>query len=164
MSQSKITKTNQVRASEQRRCGLCGSTTKRLTRTECCGNWICEDQEEYVLFSFAHNSCSRNHNRYTLCSSHFNEGHQGKWQECQKCREGFETEMYVYYGTNDYNFVKLENPPTFEPTHCATCGKVISLGYDGYMMSGKQYFCERCADKRMRAVINAEKLPRRKKK
>jgi len=24
--------------------------------------------------------------------------------------------MYVWYGTNDYNFVVLENPPHYEPT------------------------------------------------
>ena len=83
------------------RCGLCGSTTKPLTRTPCCGNWICDDEEDYVLFSFAHNSCHRNHNRYTLCSSHHNEGHKGRWQDCPKCRKSFETEMYVWYGTND---------------------------------------------------------------
>ncbi len=31
-------------------------------------------------------------------------------------RESFETEMYVYYGTNEYNFEVLENPPEYEPT------------------------------------------------
>ncbi|HEX5132095.1 MAG TPA: hypothetical protein VFX92_06375 [Candidatus Krumholzibacteria bacterium] len=56
-----------------------------------------------------------------------------------------ETELYVYYGTNEYNFEKLENPPAFEPTHCAKCNVVISLGEDGYTMSGGEYWCERCA-------------------
>ncbi|MBI4673309.1 MAG: hypothetical protein HY741_16785 [Chloroflexi bacterium] len=144
------------------RCGLCGSTRKRLTRTPCCHHWICDDEENYVLFSFARNSCHRNHGRYTLCSSHFNEGHKGRWQDCVKCRAGFNTEMYVWYGTNEYNFEKLENPPTFEPTHCAECGRVIHLGADGYMISGKNYYCERCSDKRMRQVIAPERLPHKK--
>lgn len=26
------------------RCGLCGKT-KNLTKTECCGNWICDDED-----------------------------------------------------------------------------------------------------------------------
>ena len=138
---------------EQRRCGICGSTTKPLTRTDCCGNWICDDEEDYVMFSYAHNSCHRNHDRYTLCSYHYHEGHAGRWQDCAKCRESFETEIYVYYGTNEYNFEKLENPPAYEPTHCAQCGKVISLGYDGYMQSGDKYYCQKCANKRMRDVI-----------
>lgn len=144
------------------RCGLCGSTTKPLTRTPCCGNWICDDEDQYVLFSFAHNSCYRNHDRYTLCSFHFHEEHQGRWQECQKCRDNFETEMYVWYGTNEYNFEKLENPPAFEPTHCADCGRVIHLGTDGYMMSGKKYYCQRCSNKRIRQIMTSEHSRRKK--
>jgi hypothetical protein len=58
------------------RCGLCGKRGK-LTKTECCDQWICDDTENYVLFSYARNSCARNHGRYTLCAHHYNEGHQG---------------------------------------------------------------------------------------
>src|SRR5690348_6145951 len=94
------------RPSASRRCGLCGKTRK-LTRTECCGQWICDDEDQYVLFSYARNSCYRNHDRYTLCSHHFHEGHEGTWQDCPGCRADFPTEMYVYYGTNEYNFEKL---------------------------------------------------------
>lgn len=32
------------------RCGLCGKRG-RLVRTECCGEWICDDEDSYVLFS-----------------------------------------------------------------------------------------------------------------
>jgi hypothetical protein len=55
-----------------------------------------------------------------------------------------ELEMYVYYGTNEYNFEKLENPPTYEPTHCRSCGRVIALGRDGYEVGPKGYRCESC--------------------
>jgi len=127
------------------KCGLCGKT-KNLTKTECCGQWICDDEHKYKLFSYARNSCSRNHRRYTLCSHHYEEEHSGVWQTCQKCREDFETEMYVYYGTNEYNFEKLENPPKYKPTRCAKCKKVISLGEDGYSIKGGQYFCMECSD------------------
>jgi hypothetical protein len=127
-----------------RRCGLCGKTGN-LTKTECCGQWICDDEDNYVMFSFARNSCSRNHRRYTLCGYHFNEGHAGEWRECEQCRDGFETEMYVYYGTNEYNFVKLENPPSYDPTLCATCSTRIDLGEGGYSMRAGKYYCLQCS-------------------
>jgi hypothetical protein len=129
-------------------CGLCGKTRK-LTRTECCNHWICDDEDKYVVFSYARNSCYRNHSRYTLCAHHHNEKHKGNWQACVECKKVFETEMYVWYGTNEYNFEKLLNPPAYEPTKCSACGEVIALGEDGYSRLGKQYFCEECGYKRM---------------
>jgi hypothetical protein len=129
------------------RCGLCGKGGK-LMQTECCGNWICNDHDNYVLFSYARNSCARNHDRYTLCSYHYHEGHEGEWKTCPKCRADFEyeLEMYVYYGTNEYNFEKLPTPPAYKPTHCATCGLVIRLGEGGYSHGPKGYQCQRCTD------------------
>lgn len=96
------------------------------------------------MFSYARNSCSRNHGRYTLCGFHHNEGHGGDWRECQECREMFDTEMYVYYGTNEYNFVKLENPPEFEPTLCTGCAEPLNLGEGGYSVREEQYYCLTC--------------------
>jgi hypothetical protein len=58
------------------KCGLCGKTRK-LTKTECCGQWICDDEGKYVIFSYARNSCSRNHRRFTLCGYHYTEEHEG---------------------------------------------------------------------------------------
>ena len=46
------------------------------------------------------------------------------------------TEMYVWYGTNQFNFEVLPNPPSYEPTKCSKCGVVIKLGTEGYTMSG----------------------------
>lgn len=131
-----------------KRCGLCGKT-KNLTKTECCGNWICDDEHEYVMFSYSRNSCSRNHTRYTLCGFHSNEGHEGNWQDCQECRDAFETEMYVYYGTNEYNFEVLQNPPDFEPTKCVGCGKVIKLATEGHSMDREGYWCDHCTMTKM---------------
>ncbi len=127
------------------KCGLCGKT-RNLTKTECCGQWICDDEHKYKLFSYARNSCSRNHRRYTLCGHHYEEGHSGTWQTCQKCRKDFGTEMYVYYGMNEYNFEKLANPPKYKPTRCAKCKKIISLGKDAYLMNGGKYYCMECSD------------------
>lgn len=125
------------------RCGLCGKSDG-LTRTACCNQWICDDEHEYVMFSFARNSCARNHDRYTLCAFHHNEGHEGSWQDCEACRDQFETEMFVWYGTNEFNFEKLPNPPAFEPTLCSRCKRVIRLGADGYSIRGDDYYCESC--------------------
>jgi hypothetical protein len=130
--------------SSGRRCGLCGAT-ENLTKTECCGHWICDDEDQYVMFTYAHNSCHRNHRRYTLCGGHLREGHEGRWQDCPECRKNCPTEMYVYYGTNDYNFEKLSNPPSFEPTLCSQCGKVIRLAEGGYSVKGGEYSCMKCS-------------------
>ena len=131
-----------------KQCGLCGAT-QNLTRTYCCDQWICDDQNQYVMFSFAHNSCSRNHGRRTLCGHHAEARHVGTWQECAKCRSGVETELYVYFGTNEYNFEKLANPPTFEPTRCGTCKATLKLGEEGFSQRGKEYYCEACTERRL---------------
>ena len=68
------------KAGDRPRCGLCGKTGG-LIKTDCCGNWICDDEHKYVLFSYARNSCHRNHSRYTLCAYHHNEGHAGDWKD-----------------------------------------------------------------------------------
>ena len=133
------------------RCGLCGKTEK-LTRTECCGQWICDDEDKYVPFSYARNSCYRNHRRYTLCAHHHDEEHPGDWKHCLKCRKSFETEIYVFYGTNEFNFQKLEYPPAYLPTKCTRCGSVISLGYDGYSTKGNEYWCEECTHQDMDTI------------
>ena len=134
-------------------CGLCGAT-KNLTKTECCGQWICDDEHEYQLFSYARNSCSRNHRRFTLCGGHSEARHDGRWQDCSKCREDLDTEMYVYYGTNEYNFEKLADPPAFEPTRCAGCGKVIKLGDGGYSASRGKYTCMDCCSPELRKLFS----------
>jgi len=132
------------RSKDQPMCGLCGKTAN-LTKTECCDNWICDDEEQYILFSYARNSCHRNHRRFTLCGYHHAEEHTGNWKDCPQCEKDIETEMYVYYGTNEYNFEKLENPPDYQPTKCAKCGSVIVLGEPGYSTKGDQYFCAGCS-------------------
>jgi len=129
----------------QRACGLCGKTGN-LIKTECCDRWICDDEDQYVLFSYARNSCYRNHDRYTLCGFHYNEGHSGDWKNCPECRDSFETEMYVYFGTNEYNFEKMEDVPDYELTRCSKCNAVIVLSDGGYSCRGDEYFCARCTD------------------
>lgn len=130
-------------------CGLCGKSRKSRYKTECCGNWICDDESEYVLFSYSRDICSRNHRRFTLCGSHHAEEHKGDWKTCKKCRRGFEheLEMYVWYGTNEYNFEKLENPPKFPRTHCAGCDKIIRLPDGGYSSLKDINVCGECMER-----------------
>ena len=125
------------------RCGLCGKT-ENLTKTECCGEWICDDEDEYVMFSYARNSCHRNHRRLTLCAYHHENGHEGDWAECEECKKTFDTEDYVNYGTNEYNFRKLPNPPSFEPTRCIKCNTIINRMTDGFTSSKDGYCCNNC--------------------
>lgn len=47
-----VKKATKKKMIEKPRCGLCGSTKKKLTVTECCGNTICDDYDSYVLFSY----------------------------------------------------------------------------------------------------------------
>ncbi|MEK9130443.1 MAG: hypothetical protein AAB526_03575 [Patescibacteria group bacterium] len=137
-------KTKQTKV-DKPKCGLCGKT-KNLIKTECCGNWICNDTHKYVMFSYDRNSCYRNHDRYTICSYHNHEGHSGDWKICKKCRDDFETENYVDMATNEYNFEKLENPPKYEPTKCIKCGCVIKLADGGYSMNKEGYVCMNCCN------------------
>ena len=130
-------------ASNIPKCGLCGKT-ENLTKTYCCGQWICDDESSYVIFSYARNSCHRNHRRLTLCAYHHDNQHAGDWTECTECRKAFDTEDYVCYGTNEYNFRKLENPPKFKPTRCKKCKCIINRMSDGFTSSGGHYYCSKC--------------------
>ena len=126
-------------------CGLCHEKSKPREKIDCCNNWICNDENDYVEFSYARNSCCRNHRRFTLCGYHHTEEHKGDWKTCKDCLEGFELEMYVWYGMNEYNFEKLENPPEFEPTHCTKCGERVVLSEDGYSLLCGVYRCDNCS-------------------
>lgn len=136
------TKTEKATA---KRCGLCGKRTN-LIKTSCCDNWICDDEHKYVAFSYARNSCHRNHRKQTICALHYNEDHSGRWQDCKECREMISTTAeYVWYATNEYNFDKLINPPEFEPIRCSKCDSVIQIGEDGYSVTSGKFFCEQCS-------------------
>jgi hypothetical protein len=139
--------------SAQPRCGLCGKAGK-LVRSDCCGNWVCDDKHDYGLFSYPSRSCHRNHMNYTLCGYHYSEGHKGDWKDCEECRNSFAIEKYVWYGTNEYNFEKLPNPPSCEPPRCSKCGNVITFGVDGFTQNGDEYLCEACAGKQLDSILH----------
>ncbi len=124
------------------KCGLCNSSKKKLTKTPCCDNWICDDTEDYQLFSYARNSCYRNHDRYTLCSSHYHEKHKGIWQNCKECKSSFALPDHVEMGTNDYNFERLENPEEYTIT-CVNCGFSSHSMNDFPFQTSKGYYCDK---------------------
>lgn len=144
--------------SVDRKCGLCGrnareafvKTGNHLTKTDCCDNWICDDEHLYVVGTYAKNSCLRNHTRYTLCNYHMTENHRGSWLECEKCKSEFDLIDYVDKGTNNYNFVKLKNAPKIE-IKCASCGFIgdkVNAYFCGQTIrrGEKLYYCtkEKC--------------------
>jgi hypothetical protein len=108
-----------TRNAVKHKCGLCGKT-RNLMKAECCGNWICDHEYKYVIFRYTRNSCRRNHNDYTLCARHHDKEHTGNWQKCGECQSDFETEIYIWYGTNEYNFEKLLNPPAYNRGNAPT--------------------------------------------
>jgi hypothetical protein len=125
------------------RCELCGRRKTPLVRTDCCGRMVCDDWAQRDL-GMRRSRCRRSHERYTLCGFHHAERHRGHWKSCRACGKSFEVEMYVWYGTNRHNFEKLENPPTYEPTRCVGCRRVIVLSKDGHEIGPEGYRCEAC--------------------
>lgn len=130
------------------RCGLCDKRGK-VIKTNCCNNWICNDEHKYVLFSYARNSCSRNHRRFTLCGFHKNEDHEGQWKTCEECINSFHPEMYDWYGANEYNFDKLDELLPFTPIRCGNCQKMILQSQESYTaLPDGTYLCEYCSERR----------------
>jgi len=61
--------------------------------------------------------------------------------------------MYVWYGTNEYNFEKLVNPPDYAPTTCVGCGTIIRVNQDGYSHGPDGYRCHVCTQKAFAKTI-----------
>ena len=71
-------------------CGLCGNRKGAFKLTECCNRLVCNDEDSYRLTSYSRIHCARNHRRYTICGSHHEADHPGKWQDCKECKEKHE--------------------------------------------------------------------------
>lgn len=71
-------------------CGLCYSTRGPFVKTECCGNWVCDTEDNYEMGTYEREGqCVRNHRYGSICAFHHQEDHHGDWKECQKCVECF---------------------------------------------------------------------------
>ena len=55
-----------------------------------------------------------------------------------------EPEMVVWFGTNEYNWEQMPDPPKYEPTKCRKCGNVIVLSEGGYSYGKDGYTCSAC--------------------
>jgi len=132
-------------SSEQRYCCKLCDTSSSLLKSPCCNQWFCNDEADYNLYKNPRASCFKNHQKYTLCGFHHSQGHEGEWKNCQKCKEGLKTELYVWHSTNKYNYDKLKNPPEYEPTYCSECNCTIRLGEECHSHNNDAYFCFRCS-------------------
>ena len=112
-----------------------GSRENREKRRNVCGNWVSGDEGDYVMFSIRRDICSRETIAVLRSAGiTIRRDIKGGWKTCKKCYDDFkhELEMYVWYGTNEYNFERLPNPPGFEPTYCAKCKEKSSLSDGGW--------------------------------
>jgi hypothetical protein len=125
------------------KCGICGKA-ENIIQTPCCKNDICTD-EHIPYYLNEPDNCSQRHNRNTICGHHYNYKHEGQWQNCEKCKNSLMTEIYVWYGTNKFNFVKLDKLPKYELTVCCRCKSRIKLGEEGFLNYRNRYYCSSCA-------------------
>src|SRR6058998_1264725 len=73
-------------------CRFCGDAKAPLVKTPCCQQWICCDT---AFLSFRGGGrCQYEHERFTLCYSHYIDGHAGPWQTCPKCRAFWTPQEY----------------------------------------------------------------------
>ena len=132
-------------------CGICGSKSN-LERTPCCGNWICNNEEEYVMFSYSRQYCNRSHRRYTMCGYHHNEGHDGDdWRTCEECKTGMMDDgARSWYSTNGYNFTpgffSAYPKGSMITAECGQCKGRMATGFEGHSYNpGVGTVCMRCA-------------------
>ena len=130
-------------------CGICG-TKENLERTECCGNWICNTEADYQMFSYSRKHCIRSHRKYTMCGTHCSESHEGDWRTCEACATfAFEgAGVRSWYTTNGYNFTPglfaAYSTGSSITDQCSRCQGRIATGFEGYSSSGQGLCCESC--------------------
>lgn len=133
---------------EPRACGICSETRASiLERTECCGEWVCNREDEYVLMSYSRAFCSRSHRRYTRCGFHAEEGHEGDWRACERCASEGARGVVDWHASNGYNFTPGPRPQGMLYTEqCVRCGVRIATGWEasGFGGSVRGTQCGKC--------------------
>ena len=113
-------------------CALCLKTSREAATmcTGCCGEVICDTEDDYQLMSYSREYCSRSHDRYTLCGYHGVEKECDKakdWRECPECqsdaRSGEGASDRLWRGLNPYNFYPLLSSTVPRHALCATCNQ-----------------------------------------
>src|SRR5437868_7183372 len=59
-------------------CRFCGDASALLVKTRCCQQWICCDTA-FVSFRGG-GRCQVEHERFSMCSSHYEDQHGGPWE------------------------------------------------------------------------------------
>jgi hypothetical protein len=82
-------------------CRFYGSTSSPLVKTRCCEQWIFCDTE---FLSFRGGGyCQFQHEHYSICHFHYNEGHSGAWQDCDECRDFFGEQEFKWLSEDPMN-------------------------------------------------------------
>ena len=68
-------------------CHFCEQTDLPLVKTRCCQKWVCCDTD-FISFRGG-GRCQFEHEHYSICHFHHNNGHEGKWLKCDECRDFF---------------------------------------------------------------------------
>ena len=83
-------------------CRFCGATEAPLVKTPCCQQWLCCDTA-FVSFRGG-GRCQVEHERLSLCYSHYEDRHGGPWDSGQKCREFWSLRDDQFYAENPINW------------------------------------------------------------
>lgn len=136
-------------------CKLCskGWSDVRLKRTYCCKQVVCNNEDEYQMFSYSRQFCNRSHSRYTLCGYHGNERECKKhrdWRlctECVKCDDPTRVADKLWRGLNSYNIYPMLAKDVPRHSLCETCSKCqkkFISGVEGSTHSREGISCPRC--------------------
>jgi hypothetical protein len=82
-------------------CRFCGDASVPLVKTPCCQQWICCDTA--LLSIRGGGRCQYEHERFSLCYSHYSDKHPGPWQTCQQCRDFWTPAEYKAYAEHPIN-------------------------------------------------------------
>jgi hypothetical protein len=83
-------------------CRFCGAASAPLVKTPCCQQWICCDTA-FVSFRGG-GRCQVEHERFSLCYSHYEDQHGGPWESCQQCRDFWSPRDDKIYAENPINW------------------------------------------------------------
>ena len=81
---------------------FCGDAKAALVKTPWCEQWICCETAFMSFRGGGH--CQVEHERLSLCYSHYEDQHRGPWESCQKCRDFWSPRDYKLYAENPINW------------------------------------------------------------
>ena len=79
MTKATIEKNNKITLRSMRQ------RAQKLTKTACCGNWICDDEGNYVIFSTLETVVPETIDDLLPVPHHHEEKHKGDWTTCKEC-------------------------------------------------------------------------------